>query len=958
MRKHSFLQQVAKDLKLRYGDNIRHLEVVFPSRRSGRLFQRHLSAELTQPIWSPGISTIEDFFVAQSQMTLADSLTQLNMLHRIWVETTEENEPFEQFYFFGKMLLSDFDVADKYLVSIERLYGHLKEIREVEAAFSLDIEDSEALKRLVEYFSKNWDSKSPASEFLKVWSQLANVYRKLNEQLRQKGLAYGGMIYRHVADHLHTIDLAPQTKFVFVGFNRINRCEDRLFTFLKNKDRADFYWNEDPHILHNLEREAGRFLKVNLKNFPPAARTSTDLKSDSKEINIAPLPFRSLQVQAVVDLMNTREKSLGDTGKEIGVILNDESLLLPLLWACPENGPEINVSAGLSLEKTPAYDLMRDVIALHEDGERTNGKFHYRNIEKVFRNPYLQNCIDLWMEAVKKMENGVWKDRRENVFFSLGEIKKLVDHPLVDILFQAGIQDSKLIESILKAMEYLYGEGQNGSNIDQEELITLKQEILRHGHKMLVKLRDILAQWPDSVSPVLLKNILRDIAQSRRIPFKGEPLQGIQLMGALESRNVSYDHLILPSMNEGVQPSVPPQSFIPYSLKRFFGLPVIEDEMADQSYYFWTLIAGASTVDILYDNSSSGMKKNEKSRFVRQIQFGNFPNWTYSGESILKMPLENNVAEKIEIERSREIQNQLLVQLQTRGLSPSSLMDFFSCELRFYFKFVLGADEDMDIPEEVDSRLLGNILHKTMELLYEKYKEAVVDADAISEMKERCPEVLRETLLNTRKLKGKFIPGHDIIAEQFLLKTIHRILDFDAERLPFTMKEHERKINQTIQVNGQTIKFGGIVDRIQKEEGIYRVIDYKTGKADPVIRSKEFGLPIPGNDQEKGSKINKAAIQLFIYTWLLEGQDEFKGAILVPELYVTRSLNKGFNPTLSHRTNSKEPIELDNQSEFYRHFAEQLEHSLKMLINPNRPFRQTTDENVCVYCPFKNICMR
>jgi ATP-dependent helicase/nuclease subunit B len=276
--------------------------------------------------------------------------------------------------------------------------------------------------------------------------------------------------------------------------------------------------------------------------------------------------------------------------------------------------------------------------------------------------------------------------------------------------------------------------------------------------------------------------MLRDIAQNRRIPFKGEPLSGIQLMGALESRNVSYDHLILPSLNEGVQPSAPGQTLIPYSLKKYFGMPVVEDEMADQSYYFWTLIAGAKSVDILYDNSSSGMKKSEKSRFVQQIQFGDFDNWGSLQESKLKMPLENNKPEEIVIERTAQIQQQLLEQLVDRGLSPSSLMKFLQCELRFYFQFVLGADEYQDIPEEVDARLSGSILHKTMEDLYKPYRDRELQKEDFKDLELRLPQVLREALKEERRLKGKEIAGHDYVAERYLSKIIKRVLEFDCSR--------------------------------------------------------------------------------------------------------------------------------------------------------------------------------
>lgn len=954
MRKNSFLYQVAEKITSDCKTDLHKIEVVFPNRRSGRVFQRHLAKQSRGPVWSPHITTIDDFFRSRSRLTVADPLTQLSVLHDVWNEIGSFNEPFEQFYFFGKILISDFDQIDKYLVNPDKLYAHVRELKEVEAAFQPGPEDSEGIRKIVEYFSREHGPGTPGEKFMKVWTMLAGVYREFNRRLREEKLAYSGMVYRELAEKLPGMDFSDSSQYCFVGFNRINRCEDKLFSHLKKSGEAKFYWNRDPYLLNELASEGGKFLKQNLKKFPPAADTGTDLRSDVKEVNLVPVPFQSLEAQMVVHYMKKTAAAVEGSSMRAGVILNDENLLLPLLWALPEGEIPINVSAGLNLIKTPAYDLIRDLITLHEEAAKTSGEFHYRNLEKIFFNPYLPGFYKKWMDAVKqKDERGRTVDLREKVFFTARELSEMMGEPIVTEIVKKGQSAPKLVESLLQLMEYLY----DFFNEEKEEegLIDIKQEIIRTAHQVLMKLRDHLKKWSDGIEPDLLRNMLRDIAQSRRIPFKGEPLSGIQLMGALESRNVSYDHLILPSLNEGIQPSAKAQSFIPFSLKKYFGLPTTDDEMADQSYYFWTLIAGAKTMDILYSEQATGLGRSELSRFVLQMQYGQFIHWKGLEKKDLYLPVDNNSPSKIEIQRTAPIQRQLLKQLEGRGLSPSTFLNYLKCELRFYFGFVLGADDHDDIPEEIDARLMGSIAHKTMEELYRKYKNREVKEEDINDIESQLPNVLRREMAGARRLKGKKIPGHDLVAERYLLKLLKKVISFDRKRTPFTMVNHEEKVEIKMEFKGEEIAFKGVVDRIHRDEKGYRIIDYKTGNDDPVFK-KEEGVPEPGNDQEKASGLNSAAIQLLIYCWLLQKQDvKFEKAVLYPEVYSGRNIDSEYHSALKIKETGEE---VSTNSDFYRLFTEKLEESLGQMLNPNRSFRQTTDEKVCTYCPFNNICMR
>ena len=955
MRKNSFLYNIAADVQQNFGSDTKNLVVVFPSRRSGRVFQRHLAEMSQNPIWSPQITTIDDFFRDNSELSLADPITQLSVLHNVWnkIYQFEQAEPFQQFYFFGKILIRDFDLIDKYLIRAEKIYGQLKELKEIDLSFQPDFEDQEALLQLIQYLASDHREGSPGQKFMKVWKGLSSLYTSYRKTLHEKGLAYSGMIYRDVAEKLETVAFSEKHTFIFAGFNRINRCEHKLFSHLQQKGKAIFYWNEDPYLLKELKKEGGKFLTENLKSFPPRIKTSTDLKNDQKQLQIIPLPFRSLQTQAIVSLM--MEKTEEQTS---GVVLSDEEMLLPLLWSLPENRPPINVSAGIKLSGSPPYDLMRDLICLYEEAEKNKGEFHYSQLEKIFFNPCFPNLNKLWLQAVKIRTNGKLIDLRTEVFLSPASLTTILSHPVIQEIVQIPSGSSELLQKLLRILELGYELNAEATALIEEENISLMQEIIRSAHQMLIRLRDILSAWPEHPDFQLLKNMLRDLAQSRRIPFKGEPLSGIQLMGALESRNVSYDQLILPSLNEGIQPTNPGQTLIPFTLKKYFGLPTAEDEMADQSYYFWTMLAGAKSIFMLYDSASGGgLKKAEPSRFIQQIKYGDFKNWDYKEETHLSLPLGNNQPNPITVKRSPEIQQQLLDQLKARGLSPTSFLHFLKCELRFYFQFVLGADTEDQISEEVDARIMGSILHDLMEELYKPYNGKMVEASDVLKFKLEYHTILRRKLDKYRKTTDKKLAGHDVAAMNYMGQIAENILDFDLKDTPFIMNEHEKKLEFIKNIKGNEVRFTAKVDRIHLKDDNYIVVDYKTG-GDRTEFSLQNIMPLPGNDQDKASNLNSAAIQLLMYCWMLQQSDiELSNHVLHPSIYATRKLNKDFHPELVVKEGKNE-AKINTQTEEYQNFILQFEKTLETLLNPNRPFEQTKDEKTCTFCSFKNICMR
>jgi CRISPR/Cas system-associated exonuclease Cas4 (RecB family) len=942
-----FLQEVAKDIYSNHKDNLSQITLVFPNRRAGLYFRKYLSENINQPVWSPEIFTINDLMQQLSGLQLADPMMLIFDLHQLFNKEKGYNEPFDEFYFWGEMLLRDFDDIDKYLVDPGDIFQNLASIKSMEDQFTyLTEEQIEAIRRFWDTF-KVGQLSDEQSDFLSIWEILYNVYIQLNQLLDEKQYAYEGKIYRAVWDLIQSNKLnVPRDKYIFVGFNALTPCEKKMFHYLKNQEKAEFYWDYDEYYLN--DHEAGRFIRQNLKEFPNMLDHNPAWMNTEKQIRFLNASYDIAQAKILPELLKDKEIPANDPNNT-AIVLPDEHLLLPVLNSLPDNIDGINVTMGYPVSVTPAYTLLLSLIELQKNAKRNDEEvlFYHKDVLSILNHQYIGLIRD------QKTEKLILHIKEHNkVYVKSGELKEA---EFMKKIFMLPETYESLSDYLLDNYHHFYRILKEQA--DGEISVSLELECIYNVYLIVNRLKEIFTERKIEIKVETYLRILEKTIQNQTIPYEGEPLSGLQVMGILETRALDFEHLILLSMNEGVFPkadSTP--SFVPYSLRKGFGLPTYEHNDAIYAYYFYRMLQRAKKVTLVYNSGSNGIQTGEMSRFMQQLKYeSNFKvveNTVISGISTPEIP-EIKVAKSKEVMKKLEAYNTL--NESGSMLSPSALNKFLACPLQFYFRYVAGLEEPEEITEDVDLPLFGSLLHKALEILYGNYvnKELTVDDLKILEQDNtRIENVLLEAFREeyfTDIPEGQPIKlsGKNILIKEILQKYMKQFLKVDQKFAPFTVKKLEKpfKTHIDFEVNGENkrVTFRGIIDRLDVNNDGVRVIDYKTGKSEQNFNN------IPQLFEAKG---NHKALQALIYSKMYD-ETEHTDKEIIPGLYFIRDL---FGNNFNYELKSQ------RKKVFYKQIADELHEHLKLvlqdLFDPEQEFYQTDDHNICRNCPYKQICRR
>jgi len=969
-----FLKQVATHLFDKHRDNISQLTLVFPNRRGGAFFTNYLNSLVTIPLISPEIITINELFSALSPLHVPDRLSLIFRLYKVYRESTKSKELFDDFYFWGEMLISDFDQVDKYLVNAHDLFTNVTDLKEIDARFDSLLDDEK--ERLGNFWKTLSDKeKTPnQQEFIRLWEDLNGVYEKLRISLLNEGLAYEGMLYRGVVEQMIKNEGSSfdGKHFVFVGFNALNKCEEELFDYLRNNEKASFYWDYDNYYLEDQTQEAGYFLRKNLIRFPhkdyvPECKSLTSSPKTMKIVNIA-----SQVGQAQVAGAELLSQFSGELNfDETAVVLCDEELLLPVIDALPENIEKVNVTMGYPLKMTPVFSLVSQLIDLQKNARNSSGAFSFYN-KDVLRVLSHQLVIDFEPLKSKELIELILKD---NAIY-LTE-KELSGNDLFRQLFVAPqniIDLSDYFLGILKTV-FLHWEKKSddetnrnlfsASEVTPDENSAIYREYLYQSWLAVNRLKDILVndgikvfESDNFVSKEAFFRFLLQYLSGLAIPFDGEPLEGLQIMGILETRTLDFKNLIILSMNDGIMPKISSTgSFIPYNLRRVFGLPTIEEQNAMYAYYFYRLLQRAENVTFVYDSGAGGLFTGEKSRYLYQLQLESpfkisETNMVFSVENIAVQPISIVKDEKVMIRLNNYLNGQ-------RRLSPSAIDKYLTCPLQFYFRYSAGLDEPDEVSEEVDAMIFGTLFHDAMENIYKPYIDKTIDSDIITKIIKN-QELISDTIIasfRTVYFKGMkadekvSITGRNWLIYEVVKKYVNRLLEVDRKRTPFEIIGLEKKVQTTISINElkQNVLIGGTIDRIDRKDGRLYIFDYKTGSA-------ELSFPMLNSLFDKENKTrNKAAFQTLVYSYILhENQPAITN--IHPGIYSLRGIfEDDFDPSLRSKEIGNQPVEFVAISDqFEDHFKVLLEE----IFNLEIPFVQTTIEDHCQYCSYRQICRR
>lgn len=965
-----FLERVVADLWARYGENVGELKVILPNVRTRVFFVDALAKVASRPVFSPEFVSIDTLMTNLSGLERVDPIVAITELYQIYTgygpEEEEKRETFDSFYHWGEVLLNDYDSVDKYLINADMLFSNIADLKEVDAAMEeyLTKDQIEIVRRFWREFDATHRTSFHKEEFLTVWRRLLPVYHDFRKRLEEMGVGYTGMIYRRAAEllHDHKAEL-PEGRYVVVGFNALSMAEKRLFSHLKTAHEADFYWDWDEYYLNDEKQEAGLFVRQNLKDYPaPASFTPGSSFAEPKQINVISTASDSLQCKYVSEFVADVLKKDKKIDRDTAIVLTDEGLLSPLLYSLPDSIEAVNVTMGYPLKATLAYSFTERLLQLQQRARLSRaGKlsFYHKDVEGLLGHPYV---VALDGELCKSLRSDLIKRGRMYV-----DVAQLVGHhPIIDKIFSHCPQREELgayVQAVLGEIVKVEVAAEDKARR------ALRRECFGLICEAVTKVDNSLRECRVEMKLATYVSLLRRVLQGVRIPYSGEPLSGVQVMGILETRNLDFKNVVLLSMNDDNFPSgrLNDISFIPYNLRYAYGMPTPQHNEGVYAYYFYRLIQRASRVDMVYCSVPNDRATGEQSRYVYQLDFES-PHKLNRIEKSLNVSLAES--KNFVVEKRGDVMRRLEAFLvedsegKCRHLSPSAFNNYMECPLKFYFGTIAGLRAEEEIEEGVDDAAFGSIFHKAMELLYTPMVERKLSpAEYLSTI---TPEQIHSRVIQA--ITEEYFAGEEVPEEEYGGNL--RLVADTAEKyirdcvIPFD-RSPERGVYEVYRLEqpmtsefcfeeSRSVKFFGLSDRIDKmPDGSLRIIDYKTGSL-----HKDFaGLKKLLSRLPEGR--NGAVVQTLIYSMMAqsmqrEGRLDGRGA--TPSLYYVRFLSqKEYSPLLND-TSSGLPV--NSYNDYAEEFEATLSEVLGEMFSPEKPFVATDDAKVCEWCDFRKLCRR
>ena len=953
-----FLKIVAQDIYSKYGNEMQNIYMVFPNRRSILFFNKQLSQIVTKISWAPKCVTISDYFQNLSTFQSGDKLQLLFDLYKTYRHVFNSSETFDNFFYWGELMLSDFNDIDKYLIDAEDLFKNLSALKNINERFSyLDNEQLEAIQQFWNNFAQSRQS-SQHDQFLFNWSLMFEMYNKFKSEIGDKNIAYEGMQYRQVAERVlnNSFEKPVFKKIAFVGFNALSECEKVLFKHLRNIEKAVFYWDYSEEIIQLPYHEAGYFIRQNITEFPSALDKKYFEFNIPEKIELIAVPSNAGQAKISGQII--KKNFLNETDIEnSAIILTDENMLMPVLHSLPPELNDINITMGYPVKNSSIVSLIESMGQMYAHASRNNKNeltaYYYKDVLEILNHPYVAKenfeiIRDLKLRIINK--NLVFISP---TFFTgtSGKLNLIFDKPNDSNDFLTKI--TSLIRSV--------GQQNFGNNNEVEEQPEgIEAETLIVIYSNINRLLDLLSVNNLTLDIPLCFRLLRKVLNNLTLPFEGEPLKGLQIMGLLESRAIDFENIILLNVNEGFLPKTNvPSSFIPYNLRHGFGLPTLEHRDAIYAYYFYRLMQRAKNIYLLYSTRPDKMGSSEISRYATQMLYNEKFKITRRTQTFNIIPSK---IPEIEIKKSDEILkilNKYIDNSKTSYyLSPTALSNYIECKLRFYFRYVAGLKEHETPAEEIDPSLLGSILHNAMFNLYRPFlTKSIQSVDLESLLK--STDIIEKALLSAitkdyfkeDQISGKdILKGRNIIIFRILEKYIRQILKVDMEITPFSIISLENNVTCTFEIackfGNIKVRVGGNIDRVDRVGGNIRIIDYKTGSVENKFKDyMELFSP------EEGKKAKKEIFQAILYSLIYKKTNNTTETIS-PGLYRLREIFEDkFDPGVYF---GKEIItDIANVENL---FENNLKNLLREIYSLEIPFSQTSDLKKCSICDYKVIC--
>lgn len=885
-----FLQEVAEDLIEKFGTNLQHCAIVFNNKRPSAYMQKYLANIIRKPFFSPSFYTIQEFFATATQFKIADFYLQFFTLHKIYNQLLAEEhlEPISSHKFFplAKIILSDFTQIDNDLVDAEKLYRDLEDISVINKDF--DYLSPEQYQFLAQFWTSYSEGKHKKQQelFIKMWRRMPKLYHKFHASLKEQEYLTNGYVYRHLAEETDTQRDLPvnfeKGKIIFVGFNALTSAEAKIFTQLQAADQALFYFDADEYYVNDPLQEAGLFLRKNLNQLGLKnvfENKPSLMKIAEHQVNVFKVQGQSAQAKILNNILEDDYAESSEIGATV-VVLADESLLLPALQTIPTayHGIDINlnVTMGFALSTSSIFGLAELWFSSQLEITHT-GKISYKNVEAFLTHPLTglsQKMRDKILTALLK-ENEV----------EIAHERLLRQSGLFEIFYKKIDNPKHVVPYLLDVLDFILTRLSNAKTlkkIDAELFVKTIQELNR--------LHDTFGKHIGNEEIQFVIYLVQKSLQAISVPLSGDPLKGIQLMGLLETRNLNFDKVVILGFNEGIIPkSSIGNSFIPDSIRRVYGLPVLENLDAISSYMVYRLMQRAKNINFVYNSLTDDKATGEASRILKQLEYESGFRFNYNE---LNLDVKTEPFKEVRIEKANNVFIQETLQKyldKKKVLSPSALTQYISNPIDFFFNYIAGIKEPKEVSAVVEANEIGSILHKVMEYFYQDLMKAEITSERIKEKRKQVPTLIEKAfnaVMFNHPDKVMEYKGMQKVILSIVDAYVNIIVNQDESQTPFHIISLEQKVEAEISFplygKDASVKIFGYIDRVDVKDGVTKIIDYKTGSDKLAFKD------VAELFNSDGKHINKALVQTLLYTYAYE---QFSHKTCVePNLYVVKTM--------------------------------------------------------------------
>ncbi len=914
-----FLAKVVEELSYKNKDFSNYV-IVTPNRRAGLFIKKYIqnNERINKPCWLPELHSIKDFIAVISQLYLMDNLSLVFRLYPVYKECFEHPKSFDKFYQWGRVVISDFNEIDLYLVDQNKLFTSLRQISSLDKEFE---RGGLVIKNFIQ-FSEN----------------LEQLYSKFTEGLLEDKQAYYGLALREIVVNFKLSWFDQWDKVVFAGFNALSYAEQTLMEKLAEQGKAEIFWDIDRYFFLDKKQEAGYFFRKNplIENKNQVKWITDDLLTAHKNIEIIGTAGRVAQTKVAAKFLQNDIQLKNETA----VVLPDESLLFPLLHSLPDNINQINVTMGYPLKNTSLFHLLNAIIDLQNNKESSENGFNflYRDVRTILLHSYvltmdrktvsqfLQECLEKNRVLVHEQELNIFTANISYIFTPISSLDLFIRY------FR------NILENIVNTMK-------------DKEGFSLEIEYMYYFYTQLQKIQDIIIEFNIELGLPTFWNLFKAVIEAASVPFLGEPLQGLQIMGLLETRALDFKNIYILSVNEGILPaSIAKDSFLPNDVRNYYGMVTHEHEDSIYAYNFYRLLKRAESIKIFYNTESDEFGKGEKSRFIEQLlrEYSNKNVNADIKEKIINIKAAYQLPDTLSIEKNSTTIEKLI----NMDYSPTRLQTFVDCSLKFYLKYILEIDQHKEVMESADERVFGIIIHKILERLYQPLTGKTLSEKNIEILKEQyemvCEQVYQEIMGNVDIKKGR-----NFIYCSIIKSLIEKYLN--NETSDKRVIRSEANITRNLRIDNRMVKLYGKIDRIEKNSTFTDIIDFKTGDT----KSLKFTFQNNYNSENliEYLRKNDQILQLICYYYLVVGT-EYINTNTEYRLGIYSFRNQ-------HKKDKIQYLKRDRNKDY--HFKGRrevgkcitvLKYIFTEIFNTEKFFEQTEDKSKCEYCPYVEICGR